>query len=178
MFKRKVIQLAAFALLFFLPAALSAVVRTVKISNNAGSDAIDTLTLSGSPSFSRNASAPDEDVVFITNMGEAPVVVRNRIVTNGGSLVSYSITPGVNADEFVVDTDPSGGPIFIYLNGAEITDDVEGYKYSNGGQRFELVDTPPIPIFDGYGLAVFGALLLASLVWFVRRRKRLAGTSV
>ncbi len=175
--RKKIFPFAVLGLLLFLPTALSAAARIVRISNNASSDAIDTLTVSGSPSF-QSAAAPDEDVVFITNNGEAPVVVRNRIVTNGGSLVSYSITVGVNPGEFVVDTDPSGGPIFIFLNGAEITDDVEGYEYSNGGQQYSLLDTPPIPVFDGYGLVIFGVLLLASLVWFAWRKKRLAKVSV
>ncbi|HLG93662.1 MAG TPA: IPTL-CTERM sorting domain-containing protein, partial [candidate division Zixibacteria bacterium] len=64
------------------------------------------------------------------------------------------------------------GSLVITLNGQEVNSDSEGSAYSKAGQYFQL-DTTQIPTLSEWGLIIFASLLLASLVWFIRRRRKL-----
>lgn len=146
----------------------------VVISGSAGVDAIDTLTFSGG-ALSRPAGAPaaSEMIIFSASDGEGPAVVRDRIVNLGAGLTGFSVSPMIgNPDEFEVDTEPPGGALLIELNGEEVTSDPESSPVSHAGQRFRLTASQ-IPTLSEWGLILFAALLLTSLVWFIRRRRKL-----
>ena len=146
----------------------------VLISEDAQRNAIDTLTFSGG-ALSRSITAPaaSEMIIFNTSNGESPGVVRNRIVSLGAGLSNFTVTPTGNPDEFEVDNIPPGGALLIELSGDEVNSDSEGSAYSNAGQYFRLT-AAQIPTLSDWGLILFATLLLASLVWFVRRKRKLA----
>ena len=147
----------------------------VAITGNGTGDAIDTLTFSGG-FLARPAGAPaaNEMLIFSTFVEDGPNTVRDRIVAVGESLSSFTVTPVIGSpNEFEVQNNPPGGSLVIALNGDELTVGVEGGAFSKAGQYFDLVETQ-IPTLTEWGLILFAALLLASLVWFVLRRRKLA----
>lgn len=111
-------------------------------------------------------------IIFNTNNGESPGVVRNRIVSLGAGLSNFTVTPTGNPDEFEVDNIPPGGALLIDLNGDDVNSSSEGSAYSKADQYFRL-SASQIPTLSEWGLILFATLLLASLVWFIRRRRKL-----
>jgi hypothetical protein len=170
---RKKIFAAFFTAVLLGQAGLAWGARVI-ISGTGSTDAIDTLTFSGG-FLARPAGAPaaSEMLIFSTFDGDSPNTVRNRIVAVGDSLSSFTVTPVVgNPNEFEVQNNPPGGSLVILLNGDEVNSSSEGSAYSKAGQYFKLTATQ-IPTLSEWGLIVFATLLLASLVWYVLRRRKL-----
>ena len=145
----------------------------VLISGTGSRNAIDTLTFSGSAlSRSTTAAVASEMIIFNTSNGESPGVVRNRIVNLGSGLSNFTVdsVPG-NPDEFEVDNIPPGGALLIQLDGDEVNSSSEGSASSKADQYFRL-SASQIPTLSEWGLIIFGTLLLVSLVWFIRRRRK------
>lgn len=171
-FRKKIFR-AAFLSVFLFQAGVAWGARVV-ISETAQRNAIDTLTLSGGAlSNSTMAPAASEMIIFNTSNGESPGVVRNRIVSLGAGQSNFTVSPVIgNPDEFEVNNIPPGGALLIELNGDEVNSNSEGSAYSKAGQYFRLSDSQ-IPTLSEWGLIIFATLLLASLVWFIRRRRKL-----
>ncbi len=171
-FRTKILgAVLASALLFQASLAWGA---RVVISGTGSTDAIDTLTFSGG-FLARPSTAPaaNEILIFSTFDGDSPNTVRNRIVALGDSLSNFTISPvSGNPNEFEVENIPPGGSLVILLNGDEVNSDSEGSAYSKAGQYFRLTATQ-IPALSEWGLIIFATLLLVSLVWFIRRRRKL-----
>ncbi len=146
----------------------------ITISGTASQDAIDTLTFSdGGLARPANTPAVSDMIIFNASDGESPGVVRDRIVTLGASLVDFAVSPVIgDPNSFDVDNVPPGGALLIELNGEEVTSDPESSPVSHAGQRFRLTASQ-IPTLSEWGLILFATLLLASLVWFIRRRRKL-----
>jgi len=157
-------------LLFQAGAALGA---RVIISGTGSQDAIDTLTFDGGAlSRSTNSPVASEMIIFNTFDGDSPEVVRDRIVSLGAGLSNFTVSPVIgNPDEFEVDNQPPGGALLIQLNEEEVTSDSESSPVSKARQRFRLTASQ-IPTLSEWGLILFATLLLASLIWFIRRRRR------
>lgn len=170
-FSKKLVRAVFISVLLFQ--AGNAWAARVVISGNGTRDAIDTLTFSGGAlSRSTNSPAASEMIIFNTNNGESPGVVRNRIVSLGAGLSNFTVTPTGNPDEFEVDNIPPGGALLIDLNGDDVNSSSEGSAYSKADQYFRL-SASQIPTLSEWGLILFATLLLASLVWFIRRRRKL-----
>ena len=171
-FRKKIfVGTLAFALLLQTGLAWGARVR---VGGTGSTDAIDTLTFSDG-SLARPAGAPaiNEMLIFSTFDGDTPDTVRNRIVAAGAGLSSFTVSPVIGfPNQFEVENIPPGGSLVITLNGQEVNSDSEGSAYSKAGQYFQL-DTTQIPTLSEWGLIIFASLLLASLVWFIRRRRKL-----
>ncbi|HXF48709.1 MAG TPA: IPTL-CTERM sorting domain-containing protein [Verrucomicrobiae bacterium] len=168
--KKFFVAILTFAILFQAGLAWGA---RVIISGTGSTDAIDTLTFSGG-FLARPAGAPaaSEMLIFSTFDGDSPSTVRNRIVAVGDSLSSFTVTPVIGSpNEFEVQNNPPGGALVITLNGQEVNSDVEGSAFSKAGQYFKLTATQ-IPTLSEWGLILFATLLLASLVWFIRRKRK------
>lgn len=169
MLGKRALRFVAIGLLIFLPAAAAA--ASYQVRNDAGGGAIDTLTINDN--FASRATSPQasEMIIFQTNVEDSPETTRNRIVTGGAGLENFIVSPSVQADQFIV-TDSSGGNPNVLLNGQLITTDPDGVT-AHSGQNFIQVPSQ-IPTLTEWGLIIFAALLLASLVWFIRRRRKLA----
>ncbi|MGH8003349.1 MAG: IPTL-CTERM sorting domain-containing protein, partial [Limisphaerales bacterium] len=61
--------------------------------------------------------------------------------------------------------------LLIDLNGDEVNSTSENSAYSRAGQYFQLTASQ-IPTLSEWGLIIFAVLLLASLGWFIRRRRK------
>ena len=171
-FRKKILR-AVFISVLLLQAGVAWGARVV-ISGNGTRNAIDTLTFSGG-AISRSITAPasSEMLIFNTVNGDSPGVVRNRIVSLGAGLDNFTVSATGNPNEFEVDNIPPGGALLIQLDGDEVNSSSEGSAYSKADQYFRL-SASQIPTLSEWGLILFATLLLASLVWFIRRKRKLA----
>lgn len=168
-FRKKLFQSAALGLLLILPSLAGGAV--IKISGRATTSAIDTLTLSGS--LAGNAAVPTAMVIFTTFIGNDSDATRDSIVNDAAGLTTFSIDQA-GPGQFSVEDSTGNQNVTVKLRGQVIgTHSEEGEVTSNAGQDFVLI-AASIPTLSEWGLVIFGALLLAGLVWFIHRKRRLA----
>lgn len=166
---KNIFRCVAFSLFLFFPALGAAGLYQIRGSGNG---AIDTLTISGSFLNRPNSNSPlaVEYVIFRTASGSTPDQTRDSVVAAAGGLTNFVIT-AAGPGTFSVDTYPSpGGSFDVLLDGQLITTDGDGVT-AHSGQNFIQLPSQ-IPALSEWGLILFAALFLASLVWYALRRRK------